>query len=479
MNGRHESDDLDRYLKWRLERWRLDRRQLLKGAAAAALGGVAASLAGAADADAAPFEAEEEENVKQSPAQGQTLDVFLANHTSFYAFVGPEFERKYNAKINWTREQFGLIPSKLTPAFQAGGHTWDVAYMWRAWVEQYREFLTPLTDIGYTPPANVRSDWLPVALKQVQALNGRIYGLPSNVYTYVLYGNRKRLAQAGVAQLPDNYADFKALAKELTGRGLFGYTDGWAPLYLFPKYCVWLHLNGGRLYSKGNVGDVLFDTPQAMQATQDMIELYPYMPKESITSPWGIYDLEAKKVFFSGKAAMIIDYQHIWYEAQDPSQSRIGKGNIVVALVPGSKKGGPRSGGQYVGECFVIPKTSEKKAAALELIKFFSNAKTQLGLLTRRVGLEKFDSADESGFPSYKSDYTNPTVPLKDTPIIRTTFAQQKYPGFRYETRPAYQPIADTIEAAVSAALNKQKSVEAAHKEAQKALDKIVAEEKL
>jgi maltose-binding protein MalE len=59
------------------------------------------------------------------------------------------------------------------------------------------------------------------------------------------------------------------------------------------------------------------------------------------------------------------------------------------------------------------------------------------------------------------------------------TLAQQQYPGKRYETRPAYQAISDAVEAAVSAALNKQKSVEAAHKQGQKAINKIISQEKI
>jgi ABC-type glycerol-3-phosphate transport system substrate-binding protein len=476
----HESDDLERYLDWRVEQWELDRRRLLKGAAGAALAGMAASFIGAGSAFARRFGSE------ANPAQGQTLDVFRANHVPFYEWAGKRFEQQNNAKLNWTREQFGLIPSKLTPAFQSGGHTWDVAYMWRAWVEQYREFLTPLDQIGYTLPASKKRDMLPVSYKQiVSAHDGKVYGLPSNTYTYVLYGNKKRLARIGVKRLPQNYQDFVALCKELTSKNkqALGYTDGWAPLYLFPKWCVWLHLNGGQLFA-GDHGAVHFDSPQAMQATQDMINLLPYMPKESITSPWGIYDVEAKKVFFSGQAAMLIDYQHIWYEGQDPKQSKIGAGNVLVDLVPGSKKlsggkVGPRSGGQFVGECFVIPKTSTKKEAALELLKFLSNPVTQIGLLTQRAAVEKFDPAGEDGFPAYKSDYVSRSVRGPSKRIVDITLAQQRYPGKRYETRPTYQAISDAVEAAVSAALNKQKDVEAAHKQGQKAIAAIVAKEQI
>ncbi len=295
--------------------------------------------------------------------------------------------------------------------------------MWRAWVEQYREFLTPLSDIGYKLAAAKKKDMLPVSYKQIRsAHDGKIYGLPSNVYTYVLYGNKTRLAKAGIHKLPTTYADFVAACKELTTKNqkALGYTDGWAPLYLLPKWCVWLQLNGGELF-KGEHGAVHFDSPEAMQATQDMIKLLPYMPKQSITSPWGIYDVEAKKVFFSGQAAMIID----------------------------------------------------------ELLKFLSNQSTQIGLLTERQAVEKFDPAGEDGFPAYKSDYVSKSVKGPDKRIVKVTRAQQQYPGKRYETRPAYQAIADAVEAAVSAALNKQKSVEAAHKQGQKAINKIVAREKI
>jgi len=300
-------DELGRFLKWRLERWRLNRRWLLKGSALAAGGIAAAAVFGCEEEKAKPTPTPAVTGTPTptavSPAQGATLDVFMAAHTGFYRLAGQDFERANDAKLNYTIEQFGLMPTVLTPAFEAGGHTWDVVYIWRAWVEQYRQFLTPLDELGFqVDPSDFRWE----GLEASRALDGKFYGLSSNVYTYVLYGNKKRLAEIGVSELPTTYSDFVDLCKELTGGGKLGYTDGWAPLYLQPKWNVWLHLNGGRLYSAGEVGDVLFDTPEAMQATQDMKALLPYMPPESPTSPWGIYDVEAKKVFFNETAAMII-----------------------------------------------------------------------------------------------------------------------------------------------------------------------------
>ena len=404
----------------------------------------------------------------------------MAAHTGFYRLAGQDFEQANSATLNYTVEQFGLMPTLLTPAFEAGGHSWDIVYLWRAWVDQYRDFLTPLDELGLNVDS---SDFRWEALEASRGLDGKFYGMPSNVYTYVLYGNKKRLEEVGVSELPSTYSDFKDLAKELTGGGKLGYTDGWAPLYLQPKWNVWLHLNGGSLYSAGEVGDVLFTTPEAMQATQDMIDLLPYMPAESPTSPWGIYDVEAKKVFFNETAAMIIDYQHIWYEGQDPAVSQIGEGNVLVGLVPGGKPGGPATATQTVGECFCIPKTSENKEAALELVKFFGGPEAQLGLFTRRPETFTFDPFDESGYSAYTSVYTHPDIPAADKPNIDVTLAQADLAGpefgARYGTRPAYQAIADTIEAAVSSALLGESDVEAAHNQAQPALDELVAGEVL
>lgn len=404
-----------------------------------------------------------------------TLNVLLANHTPYYKMITPAFEASNNATVNFTREQFALLPAKLATAFSSGAYTWDVVYIWRAWVEQFRKYLTPLDELGFTPDT---SDMLGVAIKQIKATDNKFYGMPSNVYTYVLYANKKMFDTAGIS-LPTTYEEFVAAAKALTRGDQYGYVDGWAPGYLFPKYCVWLHLNGGSLYGNPGVGErVNFDSPEAKQATADMVALLPSMPRQVVTSPWGIYDVEAKKVFFRGQAAMIIDYQHIWYEAVDPTLSTIQPSDLVTTIIPG-KSTGPKSGGQFVGECFAIPKTAKDKQRALALLRHYSSAQTQLGLITQRTQLHNFDPSGEDGFPSYKSDYTNSSISGRDKTLVDTVFRQQQYRGDRYETRPAYQKIADTIEAAVSSVLTgSQKSIDAAHAAAQKQLDSIVAQEK-
>jgi arabinogalactan oligomer / maltooligosaccharide transport system substrate-binding protein len=396
------------------------------------------------------------------------LKVLLANHTGFYAMVTPPWEERTGVKVEFTREAFGPLPLKLTPAFESGGESWDVAYLWRAWVDLYEKYLTPLDELGVQVD---ESDMLPAAIEAAKGSSGKWYGLPSNIYTYILYCNKKMLADAGVA-IPKTYAEFVAAAKQFTSGDQYGYVDGWAPLYLFPKWCVWYHLNGGDLY--GPNGEVRFNDPVAIKATQDMIDLLPNMPKEVIESPWGIYDVEAKKVFLGGKAAMMIDYQHIWYEARDPELSALGDDPVEVSIIPGYGGNLPASGGQFVGECFGVPKTSPYKEAALDLIKHYSNAATQLGLLTRREELHSFEPADESGYPSYISPYSDASIPAGDQPAVEATFAQQEFKGNRYGTRAAYQKISDVVEAAVSAAFHGADPA-AEHKKAQDEIDAYLA----
>jgi ABC-type glycerol-3-phosphate transport system substrate-binding protein len=399
--------------------------------------------------------------------------VLLANHTGFYAMATPDFEAQANAKIEFTREAFGALPSVLTPAFEAGGESWDVVYLWRAWVDQYEQYLTPLSEIaGYQQPDESQLRW--EAVEAAKSTSGIWYGGPSNVYTYVLYCNKKTFADAGI-DIPTTYADFVAAAESLTGNGKYGYVDGWAPLYLFPKWCVWLHLNGGKFY--GNDGSVNFDTPEAMAATQDMIDLLPSMPADSIESPWGIYDVEAKKVFLAGDAAMLIDYQHLWYQSRDPDLSALGDDPVSVAVIPGKGGSFPASGGQSVGECFAIPKSSPKKDLALQLVNFYASAATQLGLLTKRDELHTFDPADESGFPSFNSPYEDPSIPEADREIVDVTFEQARpeIDNNRYGTRAGYQRISEIVEAAVSAAFHGE-DVEAKHTAAQAEIDQFLAD---
>ena len=403
---------------------------------------------------------------------GQSLKVLLANHTGFYAMKTPEFEQSSGATIEFTREAFGALPSVLTPAFEAGGESWDVVYLWRAWVDQYEEFLTPLTEIsGYQPPDEAGLRW--EAIEAAKSSSGAWIGGPSNIYTYVLYCNRQTFEDAGVA-IPTTYEEFVSAAEALTTGGKFGYVDGWAPLYLFPKWCVWYHLNGGEFY--GEDGSVNFDTPEAHAATQDMIDLLPTMPADSIESPWGIYDVEAKKVFLAGDAAMMIDYQHLWYQSRDPDLSALGEDPVRVAIIPG-KSGGPASGGQSVGECFAIPKTSQKKDLALQLVNYYASAATQLGLLTEREALHDFDPADESGYPSFTDPYEDGSIPAEDAEIVQVTFDQAvpEINNKRYGTRAGYQRISEIVEAAVSAALHGG-DVEAEHARAQGEIDQFLTD---
>jgi ABC-type glycerol-3-phosphate transport system substrate-binding protein len=401
-----------------------------------------------------------------------SLRVLLANHTGFYAMVTPEFEEANNATIEFTREAFGALPSVLTPAFEAGGESWDVVYLWRAWVDQYEQYLTPLEEVsGFQAPDESQLRW--EAVEAAKSTSGIWYGGPSNVYTYVLYCNRQTFEEAGVA-IPTTYDEFVAAAQQFTTEGRYGYVDGWAPLYLFPKWCVWLHLNGGTFY--GEDGSVNFNTPEAMQATQDMIDLLPTMPPDVIESPWGIYDVEAKKVFMAGDAAMMIDYQHLWYQSRDPDLSALGEDPVQVAVIPGKGGGLPATGGQSVGECFAIPQTSQKKELALQLVNFYASAQTQVGLLTRREELHDFDPADESGYPSFSSPYEDASIPETDRPIVDVTFQQAQDTNLnkRYGTRAGYQRISEIVEGAVSAAFHGTEAVEAAHTRAQGEIDQFL-----
>src|SRR5204863_1547740 len=126
----------------------ISRRRFLAGSAFAGISAALAACSGAASpSPAASSAASSAAATSPSPSTAAStapsfnvtrpLKVLLANHTGFYAMVTPDWEKRTGAKVEFTREAFGALPLKLTPAFDSGGDSRDVAYLCRAAVALY------------------------------------------------------------------------------------------------------------------------------------------------------------------------------------------------------------------------------------------------------------------------------------------------------------------------------------------------------
>ena len=117
--------------------------------------------------------------------------------------VTPEWEQRTGAKVEFTREAFGPLPLKLTPAFESGGRAGTSPTCGAPGSTSTRS-TSPLRRAG----ADGRRDrHAPGGHRSRQGSSGKFYGLPSNIYTYILYCNKKIFADAGVT-IPKTYAEF-------------------------------------------------------------------------------------------------------------------------------------------------------------------------------------------------------------------------------------------------------------------------------
>ncbi len=121
----------------------------------------------------------------------------------------------------------------------------------------------------------------------------------------------------------------------------------------------------------------------------------------------------SEESLLSGKSAMLIDYQHIWYEGRDPSLSVLGEDGVEVAIVPGYGGDLPVSGSQTVGECFGIAKTSPYQEAALGSDQALLECRHTARSAEMRSEMHVADPADESGFPSYIEPYSDHRFPTR------------------------------------------------------------------
>ncbi|RAU92158.1 extracellular solute-binding protein [Paenibacillus sp. YN15] len=204
---------------------------------------------------------------------------------------------------------------------------------------------------------------------------GKIYGVPTNMYTTGLYYNKKLFANAGITKAPETWEKFIEVAKAVqnanpgtTGFDILGMD--WADWHF--EYYAWQA--GGDLTELQPDGTVklTFDSEPVVKALQyykDLKWTHQVVQNNVLQSVE-----ENNKDFYTGKAAMILG-------ATDSFTVFVGKGmdpdDIGFAPYPKGPAGISlaQAGGQFAA---ISPTASpEKKKAAFEYIKFMTSKESK------------------------------------------------------------------------------------------------------
>jgi sn-glycerol 3-phosphate transport system substrate-binding protein len=206
------------------------------------------------------------------------------------------------------------------------------------------------------------------SLMQNSKAKGKIWGIPFQRSTIVMYHNKEAFKEAGLDpnKPPATWQEMAETAQKLTKKDASGNVTRWGvhipstgyPYWMFQALCI---QNGLELMNPdGNL--TYFDKPEVVEALQywrDLAVKHKSMPEGTID--WGTL----RQKFLEGATAIM------WHTTGNLTAVREGaKFDFGVSMLPASKRRGSPTGG---GNFYLFKKASKaEQEAALKFIKFMT-----------------------------------------------------------------------------------------------------------
>jgi ABC-type glycerol-3-phosphate transport system substrate-binding protein len=298
-------------------------------------------------------------------------------------------------------------------------------------------------------PKSYRKQFFPSTIGPLTR-GGKLYGLPQDVATLVLFYRTDLFKAAGIKHAPATWDELVADAKMLSsgsdryGIGLFG---GWGAFEFYP----WLWSAGGQVLkpSGGKLVAALNDAP-AVQALQ----LWTDLEKQKLMPPGAanLTEDDVKGPFIAGKLAMFTSGP--WSVASLKSAGIDGKWS--VAPLPKGKTRASVLGGMNV----IVLNNSKHKAEAAKFLAWLYQDKVQSDW-DRSLGF----------IPVKKTLYNTPA--FKRDPLSKQFYASLQISRSRPVVPQAGvidNALGQAVQAALSGAQTPQAALDAAAKTANDAL---------
>ncbi|MEC3992437.1 ABC transporter substrate-binding protein [Actinacidiphila sp. DG2A-62] len=329
----------------------------------------------------------------------------VVNLTVLTGFTGPDapsyqaLVKQFNAThpkihVTMTAEPWSAIGQKL-PASWATGQGPDLATPSSDPGSIFTYIKTnsvlPLDSSVGTGPNQIDSAAFPPSVKSAFTVDGKLYAVPANMATLVLYYNKDMFAAAGITRPPATEAEFIADAKKLTtgsGGKPSQYGLSLADNNTIQMWPILQWMNGGDIV--GQDGCAVVNSPASVAALTRWSQL---VDKDHI-SPVGQAGADADTLFSSKKAAMEINGP--WAAAGFRSAGV----DLGIAQVP-------------VGSAGPVTLASTVPLMVARTSKHQEQAKEFLAWYTGKTAQAQFSKL--SGFPPARTDLDaasagNPTV---------------------------------------------------------------------
>ncbi len=324
---------------------------------------------------------------QEAEAKAKKLTVAMAVNTSDYKTAEPlvrQWAEESGVEVEIIEENTQTYVSTYILAAKTGKPKLDVVMFWDFYIDQLYPMLTPIDgshDREIALSKEDAEDFIGIGLTEYK---GHIYIIPYSLDVRLLYYRKDLLEQAGFSGPPETWNEMvdyaQALTKDLDGDGnidQWGFASICLPGQVFNTYTFFdfLFQKGGSVFSGD--GRPAFNSDGGVEALQFMVDLrnkYKVMPPDVIT-----YDNnEIHEGFLSGKFAMVNHWPYLLGMSVDTAVD----GKIGYAYE--AKPPGGRSATVFNRWGFGIPKMSENKQTALELIKYVTSTQSGIAEFSKR-----------------------------------------------------------------------------------------------
>jgi len=434
---------------------RISRRALLRAlgaaggtallAACGAQGGAAGTPAGGAGAATAPA---------QAGGGEQAITMLWTDNTNARQPLIADFTKATGIKVNQTQVEYGALLDKINTAIQGGGDI-DVIEMDTIWTAQFAS-AGWVENLSGRITDSIKRD-VPESSLSAVTYQGKLYGMPWYNSAKHLYYNAKLLREAGFSQPPATLDEFVAQAKATTKPG-----GQWGSIWSWKQaeglICDWVAImfaqKGAQFLDKD--GRAVFNTMGGAEALQWMYDLL-YTHKVADPASLESTEDDVRKAFFTGKYALISNWEGLLPSGNDPKESQAAP-NVRVGLLPGGSGG--RSSSVNGSEGWAILAQSKRKDLAWRLLEYMASPAWQ-----------KKSAQIAGDYPVLASLYSDPDLQkgVQDFAIYGEQF---KYLAVRPQV-PGYAQKSDIIQTSIHRALLKELTPQAAMDAAAEEINKV------
>src|ERR1700756_3460380 len=262
------------------------------------------------------------------PYSGTEVSVIFLDRPGYNAIIKllPDFEKRTGIKIKYQIVPYENTREKEELDFSSNGEL-TVALVDLVWIGEFAEagWIVPFEEIKKKYPNIIDpnfdiNDFIPLILNAFGTWQGKVYGLPFDNYSSLLFYNKDMLTAAGFDKPPETWDQLiNDYAPKLTkdGKYAFALQSRRGETQSCDSFMRFLWPWGGSLLDskfKCNLSD-----PKSQEGLEFRLRLMKYMPP-------GIVDFdhsEAVNALAQGQVAMITEWSAFYSTLVDPKTSKI------------------------------------------------------------------------------------------------------------------------------------------------------------